>query len=152
MVAIQCYPCMNRVLPEKPWWLRSADHMIFTEEYVMWTESSKNVTKRALHGFATRSLSRKSSLWSRNTDSPVRKKNRAQRTVKKIMLTIFLNMKRPLTMNFLKKDASVNSDSYWQLLKQYFTLFIECLSCIYIYIYIYKGGCLINIIYLGGTH
>ena len=40
-------------------------------------------------------------------------------------------MKETIPINFLEKGASLISDSYCQLLKQYFTLFIERLSFLY---------------------
>ena len=56
-------------------------------------------------------------------DSPVKEKLLAQQSVK-VMLTAFWDMKRPIIIDFLEKDASLNSASYCQLVKQYFTLSI----------------------------
>ena len=50
----------------------------------------------------------------------------AQWSVKKLMLTVFWDIKGPfITIDFLEKGATVNSASYCQILRQYFTLFIE---------------------------
>ena len=40
--------------------------------------------------------------------------------VTKIMVTVFWDMKEPITVDFLEKGATVNSSSYCQLLEQYF--------------------------------
>ena len=42
----------------------------------------------------------------------------AQRSVKKVMLTVFWDMNGPITIHFLEKGATVNSASYCQLLRQ----------------------------------
>ena len=44
------------------------------------------------------------------------------------MLTILWNMKGPITIVFLEKDTTVNSASYYQYLRQYFTFFIKCVK------------------------
>ena len=62
------------------------------------------------------------------TDCLVKKTFYLQQSVKKAMLTVFWDMKELITINFLEKDATVNSASYCQLLRQYFTLFIEWTS------------------------
>ena len=43
----------------------------------------------------------------------------AQQLVKKVLQTVFWNMKRSITINFLEKGATVHSTSYCQLLSQY---------------------------------
>ena len=43
------------------------------------------------------------------------KKFWAEQSVKKVMLTVFWDMKGPITIDFLEKDATVNSASYSQL-------------------------------------
>ena len=53
-----------------------------------------------------------------NIDSPVKKKFPAQRPVKKVILTVFWDMKGPITIDFLEKDATVNIVSYHQLLRK----------------------------------
>ena len=58
------------------------------------------------------------------TDFPVKKKFRAQRSVKKI----FCDIERSIIIDFFKERATVNCDSNCQLLWQYFTLFVECPS------------------------
>ena len=41
-----------------------------------------------------------------------------QQSEKKVMLTIFWDMKGPTIIDFLEKGGTVNSDSHHQLLKQ----------------------------------
>ena len=41
------------------------------------------------------------------------------------MLTVFCDIKEIITIDFLENGGTVNNVSYCQLLKQYFTLFIE---------------------------
>ena len=45
-------------------------------------------------------------------DSPVKKMFRAQWSVSKVKLTVFSDMKRPIIIDFLEKDATVNRISY----------------------------------------
>ena len=89
-----------------------------------------------------------------NTDSPVKKKFRAQLLVKKAMLTVLRDIKNKSRLISLKKKAIVNSASYYQWLRQntpyslnessmnflppHFLSFSLSLSLsIYIYIYIF---------------
>ena len=90
----------------------------------------------AEHEFVTTNLSKKDSSWNCNIFSPKEKKFRVQQSIKKVMQRIFLSMKRPITIDFLEKGATVNSfvlQTQWAKV----TLFIEWLLYIYIYIYIY---------------
>ena len=48
----------------------------------------------------------------KQTDSPVKKKFRAQQPVKKVMLTFFSFLKGPITIEILEKSASINYASY----------------------------------------
>ena len=48
-----------------------------------------------------------------------------------LKINISLSMKRPITIDFLEKSATLNSTSYCKLLRQYFTLSIEWLSYIH---------------------
>ena len=68
----QCAPDLNRDLSSNFWWLRSANHMKFIEEYVMWLEKhalvKTNIYQWAKYGFAFWSLNKKDNLWSGNTD------------------------------------------------------------------------------------
>ena len=73
----------------------------------------------------------------KHTDSPVKKKRfHAQLSVKKIILTVFWDIKRSITIDFLEKGASCS-----QHLKQnssylyYYWLFIYILFTIYILLY-----------------
>ena len=45
-----------------------------------------------------------------HTDSQVKNEFLAQPSVKKVMMTVFWDMKWPITIDFLEKDATVNSD------------------------------------------
>ena len=117
-------------------WLRSAKHVKFTEEYVMCTKKhvliKNNVYKFTKHRFATTSLSWKDSQLSENTLSlRKRKKFLVPQSVKKIMLTVFWQMKGSMTIDFLIKGSSVNSAFYCQIHLMYW-IYLE-----YIYLYIY---------------
>ena len=48
----------------------------------------------------------------KSTDSPAKKKYRTQWTIKKVVLTAFKDMKKPITTGFLEKGATVKSTSY----------------------------------------
>ena len=56
-------------------------------------------------------------VWKR-TVSPVKKKFCVQWSVKKVMLTVFWDVKGLITFDFLENDATANSFSYCQLLWQ----------------------------------
>ena len=71
---------------------------------------AKNIYNWAKHEFATMSLCRK--------DIPLKKKLRAQHLVNNVTLTVFLDMKGPITIDFLEKGATVNSSSYNQFLRE----------------------------------
>ena len=61
----------------------------------------------------------KESIKWKQINSPVKKKFLAQQSIKKVMLTVFLDMKGPITFNlFQKKGLVINSGSYCQLWKQ----------------------------------
>ena len=62
-----------------------------------------------INGFATRNLSGKDRPWS---EFPVKEKFWMQLLVKEVMLTVFWNMKGPITIDFLEKDVKVNGASY----------------------------------------
>ena len=51
-------------------------------------------------------------------DSPVNKQFRLQQSVKKAMLTVFWDMKRLISIDFLEKSATVNCVFYCQLCRQ----------------------------------
>ena len=76
----------------------------------------KNVYKWAKHEFATMSK-RKSMEWT-HIDFLVKKRFWMQLSVKKVMLTVFLDLKEPTTIDFLEKAATVNNAFYCQLLGQ----------------------------------
>ena len=55
-------------------------------------------------------LKRQYMEW-KHMDSLVKKRLQAQQSVKKVMLTVFLDMKKPITIDFIEKCAIVNSAS-----------------------------------------
>ena len=69
--------------------------------------TQKKVYKLVKHVFTTTSLSRKNSTLS---------ENRAQRSVKKVKLTVPRDMKGPNTIDFIEKVETVNSASYCNIL------------------------------------
>ena len=95
--------------------------MWYTEKRV----SFKNVYKLAKHSFATTSLSQKDITWNGNTVTAVKKEFRAQRSVKKVMLTVFLNVKGFITKDFLDKGATVDDAPDSQLLWHNSPIFTE---------------------------
>ena len=54
----------------------------------------------------------------KHTDFQVKKKFCMQLSIKKVMLTEFWDIKRPITIHFLEKSAIVNNISYCQLIRQ----------------------------------
>ena len=65
------------------------------------------VYKWAKHVFTATSLNQKDMAW-KHTDSPEKKKFWAHQSVKLFMLTLFLDMNRLITTDFLEKSATVN--------------------------------------------
>ncbi|XP_067947100.1 histone-lysine N-methyltransferase SETMAR-like [Watersipora subatra] len=62
--------------------------------------------------------SKQQSLRWKHPSSPVTKKFRVQRSVKKVMLTVFWDVRGPITVSFLEQGTTVNSENYCQLLQQ----------------------------------
>ena len=62
-------------------------------------------------GFPQQTGNEKQSLERKNTDCLLKKKFHVQWSVKKVMLTIFYNMNESIPIDFLEKDAPLNSDS-----------------------------------------
>ena len=63
------------------------------------------------HEAATTSLNQKDNPGSvQHTDSPIIKNYRAQKSVKNVTLTAFRDTKGAITIDFLEKGATVNSD------------------------------------------
>ena len=92
----------------------------------------------------------------KHTDFPVKKKFWAQQSGKKMMLTVFWNMKEPITIDFREKAATVNSTSYCQLLRQNSPYLLNDLHayacvgvcvCIYIYIYIRTHKVILGLVF-----
>ena len=85
-------------------------------------------------GYTTTSLSHKRKFMEgKKTESLVKKRFRAQRSVKKVMLNVFRSMKGSITIDFLEKGSTINSTSKF-LVKIHF---IDRMILIYIYIYVY---------------
>ena len=74
---------------------------------------SKNVYTWAKYGFAI--IIQKDSLQSKNTNTAVKKKSRGggQQSVKKVIQTVFWDMKGPVIIDFLEKGATVNRAFYF---------------------------------------
>ena len=96
----QSAPGWNRGLPKRSSWPTSPNHVKFMEECTIWTEN-----------YILESESKRQTMESKQTDSPVNEKFRVQQSVKKVMLIVFKDMKGPITIDFLEKVATV---------KQYF--------------------------------
>ena len=81
--------------------------MEFSEEYVSCLEKHvfclKNLYEWVKHG-----SKRQSTKWN-HTDFPVKKKFWAQLSLKKVMLTVFWEMKGLMIIDFLEKGATLNS-------------------------------------------
>ena len=118
-------------------------HQIFGgwEKKTIWN-SDKNVwciwemhvlVKKCLWMFT--SLKWKDNLFNENTDTPVKKKFGTQQLLKKLIWDTF----KPITKDYLDKDATVNSTSYCQLFRHNSSYLLNNLYIyIYIYIYIYE--------------
>ena len=124
-------PGLNRGLSSDFCWLRTVNHVKFTERVVC-KEKHILVKNRCI----TTNLSWKDSLWRGNNDSAVKKKFWAQRSVEKAIGIDFWDTKGSITIDFLEKGAIVISDSYCQLLLQNLLYSFNNPS-IYIYTYIY---------------
>ena len=113
----------------------SENHVKFTE-CAMYTEKPVLIKKCLQIGLLLEPESKRQSLEWKHIDSPAKKKFRIQHSVKKVMLTVFCDMKGTITIDFLEKDTTVNSTSYCQLLRQKSPYSPNDIR-IYIYIYIY---------------
>ena len=90
--------------------LKSAGHVKFAEEYVICVRRSMFYQKYLQMGQTTvhdykLELKRESIKW-KHIDFPVNKKFWAQRSVKKVILTVFWNRKGPMTIDFHKKRGN----------------------------------------------
>ena len=54
----------------------------------------------------------------KHINSLVKKTCQVQQSIKKVMLTVFSDMKETMTIDFLEKGTTVISASYYQLLRQ----------------------------------
>ena len=82
-------------------------------------------------------------IWSEKqsmklTDFPVKKAFLGSKSFKKIIATVFKDMKKTITIDFHAKDTIANSASYCLLLWQNSPYLLKIPVCIYIYIYIYN--------------
>ena len=141
---------MSRVLSLNLCWLRSANHVKFTEEYLMCTDKYVLI-KTIKKGFATRNLSQKVSPWRRKTHWLSAKEIiQAQLSVKKVVLTVFWDNETTHQYWFLwKKRSSCKQGFLLLTLLAKFSWFVEwsararahththTYTHIYIYIYIY---------------
>ena len=100
---------LNRSLSSNFYWLRSANNVKFTEEYLWCMEKPVVVKEIFTNSFVTQSLS-----WKCSPTLPKRKNIQVQQSVKKVMLTVFGDMKGPITIDFLEKDVTINSTSNCQ--------------------------------------
>ena len=118
MFVLRLFKMVNRGLLSIFWWLRRGNHVQFIEECTMCTEK-KVLVKKCLQMYQTWVCHYKpeSKRHRKNSDFSAKKKFRAQLPVKKIMLTVFWDMKR-FGVFFISKVATVNSVSYNQLLRQ----------------------------------
>ena len=74
--------------------------------------SQENIHKLAKHGLATKKTKLKRyPMELKYTNSPVKKKFPAQQLIKKVMQTVFWDMKGTITIDFLEKDATANNTS-----------------------------------------
>ena len=60
---------------------------------------------------------RRSMEW-KHVSSPVKKKFTSQKSLRKVMLTVFWDRNGPITISFLEKGNTVNSENYCELLTQ----------------------------------
>ena len=79
-------------------------------------------------------LKRQSMKW-KLSDSPVKKKFMAQRSVKNVMLIVFLKMNGLISTDFLEKGAT-EKHCFIRQTPSNFTQFIEL--SLYIYIYLFE--------------
>ena len=60
---------------------------------------------------------RRSMEW-KHVSSPVKKKFKSQKSLRKVMLTVFWDRNGPITISFLERGNTVNSENYCELLTQ----------------------------------
>lgn len=60
--------------------------------------------------------SKRQSMEWKHVQSPTKKKFKSQRAVGKVMLTVFWDMKGPVTIDFLQRGTTVNAENYCELL------------------------------------
>ena len=106
----------HRAFSSNLWWLRSAKHVKFTVSCEMYTENHVLIKKMFTNGLNIglpfRAWVKKWFMEWKHTDFPVKKRLLAQQSVKKVMMTVFWDMKELPIINFLEKGATVNSVSY----------------------------------------
>ena len=86
----------------------------------------KIFTNRLNMGLPLQAWVKKQSIESKLTDSPVKKKFWSQQSIKKVMLTVFLDIKVPITNDFFEKSATVNAALHCQFLQQ----LVNCLTVV----------------------
>ena len=76
-----------------------SNHVKFTEECMMHTKKHVLCHKKMFtNGLNKPKLKRQSMLW-KHTDSPVMKRFQTQQFIKKVILTVFCNIKGPITID-----------------------------------------------------
>ena len=129
----QCVPDLNWDLAWNFCWMWSVNQIKFREECAILVK--KNVYMWAKHKFVMRSLSGKDIPWiGKSLTFQQIKKFHVQWSIKKVLLTIFWDMKGPVTIDFLEKGVTVKNASYWEHQRQY--SFFYWMTLVYIYIYI----------------
>ena len=79
----------------------------------------KNISKEAKYECPAMYSGQKDSPWGGgDTDSPLNKVFQAQRSIKKVMLTVLWNIKGLIIVDLLEKASSVNSASYCEHIRQ----------------------------------
>ena len=133
-------------LPSNIWWQRSTNHVKFTEKLLMvymekhvWVKKKKKkkkVCKYAKHGFATELKKTVQGVETYRLSG----KEKVQWSVKKMMLTVFWHMKGPIIIDFLEKDATINSVFYCEILRQNFPYLLNdsYISCSAVYMFLLK--------------
>ena len=62
--------------------------------------------------------SKRRSLEWKHVSSPVKKKFKSQKSLRKVILTVFWDRNGPITISFLERGNTVNSENYCELLTQ----------------------------------
>ena len=114
-------PSLNRNPSSNIWWLINGNQRKFINEYLMWTEKQVLV-KKYTNGLNMALLLRvwfeKQSMELKYTYSVVKELFRMSWFLKRIIRTVFWDIKWPIAIGFLGKCAIINSAFYWHFLRQ----------------------------------